>query len=213
MIIIYTAIYGDYDELRQPVVADTSIAEWICVTDSDKQAGGIWKNRRVPCTLSNRRCARRAKILYHLLFKDDIIIWHGGNVQLRGDLTKLVASLGSADIAVLQHNHRDCAYAEAEACKQWGLDSTKIIDAQMNRYRSEGFPENYGLSAAFLIVRRNTQKVREFCALWWDQVNNGSYRDQLSFDYCRWKTGIKVATIPGNIFEGPFHKRFPTHRG
>ena len=208
--IVYTSIYGNYDTLKQPQVTDTAVAEWFCVTDQ-YQAEGIWQPLKTGCSLTARRCARRAKLLSHLMFpKEEITIWHGGNVQLKGDLMNLVALLDNADIAVLKHP-RGCIYAEAKAVIDWGLDNQQIVQAQMERYRQASYPENNRLHAAFLIVRRNTPQIRELNTLWWNEVTKGSHRDQLSFDYCLWKLGIKVQRIPGNLYIGPNYERFPNH--
>lgn len=208
--LIYTAIYGNYDKLRQPQV--TGNHQWVCITDALKP-NGVWQARNEQCAMSDRRCSRYAKILYHQFFpNEEITIWHGGNVQLRGDLTKLVALLDNADIAVLEHNQRNCIYDEAEACIQWKLDDERTIREQMERYRADGYLAKNGLHAAFLIVRRNTKKMRKLATLWWQEVKRGSHRDQLSLDYCLWKLGIEPAIIPGNIYEGPFHNRSGFHQ-
>ncbi|MBD3251134.1 DUF616 domain-containing protein [Candidatus Uhrbacteria bacterium] len=208
MTCIYTAIYNNYDTLRPP---PNDGHRRICITDNPE--GSAWESRVVPCSLSPRRCARRAKVLYHLLFPDeDITIWHGGNVRLRGDLTKLVALLDSADIAVIKHSQRDCIYDEAEVCKRWGLDAPDIIDAQMTRYRQDGYPAKRGLSCAFLIARRNTQAMRHLAVAWWNEIQKGSHRDQLSLDYCLWKAGIVPARIPGDIYAGPNYTRSGEHK-
>ena len=208
--LVFTAIYNKYDVVRQPSIINPDVARWVCITDSE-DPGGIWKSKIVNCDLSPRRCARKAKILFHKFFDDEIVIWHGGNVVLRGDINALVSAMGNCDIAVIKHDQRNCVYKEAEACKHWGLDDKRVIDAQMHRYKVDGYPVNNGLSAAFLIVRRNTAKIRELCDMWWEEVSNGSHRDQLSLDYCMWKTGIEPAIIPGNIYQGRNYKRFPTH--
>ena len=210
--LIYTAIYDRYDNILQPQVKDADKHKWICVTDNLK-VGGIWQTKIMTCSLSPRRCSRQAKVLYHTLFKEEeIIIWHGGNVRLKGDLMNLVGLLDNADIAAIEHNQRECIYDEAKVCKQWHLDNEAVIDEQMERYRKDGYPEKNGLHAAFLIVRRNTKKSRKFAIKWWQEIKKGSHRDQLSFDYCLWKLGMVCATIPGNIYSGPNYERFPTHK-
>lgn len=92
----------------------------------------------------------------------------------------------------------------------WKLDNPNTIKAQMDRYRALGF-SGRPLSAAFLIVRRNTGRIRALNEMWWGEVSQYSIRDQLSFDYCCWKLGIEPAIIPGNIFRGPSFQRFPVH--
>lgn len=210
MTIVYTANYGNYDTIREPQISGS--ADFRCFTDG--QGVEPYKKRAIECTLTPRRCARRAKILSNVFFPaKEVRIWHGANVQLRGDLKALIGLVKDSDIAVLKHNQRDCVYEEAEVCISWKKDDADVIRKQMSRYQQEGYPQHNGLSAAFLIVRKNTQAVRDLENLWWQEVVRGSHRDQLSFDYCCWKLGIVPTVIPGDIFSGPYHKRFPEHKG
>jgi len=119
--------------------------------------------------------------------------------------------MGKSDIAVLKHPQRTSVYDEANACISWKKGRPNIIRAQMNRYRREGF-NGKPLSAAFLIVRRHTDKIAALNRLWWKEVRNGSVRDQLSFPYACWKLGIKPVIIPGGIYRGPHYIRHAVHR-
>ena len=76
----------------------------------------------------------------------------------------------------------------------------------MQRYTREGFPANYGLVDTAVLLRRHTPKVEEFCRLWWQQLQIGSRRDQLSFTYCAWKSGLKYRLLPGFTHENPFFR-------
>jgi len=207
--LVYTAIYGNYDKLPKPQV--TGEHTYVCITD-DTKPKGVWTTEKKTCSLSPRRCSRHAKIVYYLHFpNEEITIWHGGNVRLKGDLTALANLLNGTDIAAVRHSQRDCIYDEAQACIRWELDNKLTIKEQMARYRKAGYPSRNGLHTAFLIVRRNTKKMRKFADLWWNEVRRGSHRDQLSFDYCLWKMKIEPAIIPGNIYEGPNYQRTGLH--
>ena len=78
-------------------------------------------------------------------------------------------------------------------------DSRDLVNKQMKFYRSEGFPKNHGLITSMVIGRRHkdpdTIKLNN---LWWEQICTYSKRDQLSFDYSRWKTGVEVSYAPGD---------------
>ena len=49
------------------------------------------------------------------------------------------------------------------------------------------------------IKRNNNKKVIETMNLWFDMVCNYSKRDQLSFMYCVWKTGLNIDDIDLNV--------------
>ena len=76
---------------------------------------------------------------------------------------------------------------------------------------SRRYPLNNGLRSGFLIVRRHTPKIAKFNELWWNEVDRGSVRDQLSIDYALWKLGIEPVDIPGDLFRGPHYER-KSHR-
>lgn len=205
---VYTAIFGDYDNLKVPTVVELGIS-YVVLTDWKKALPYPWLARAVSRKHADaRRESRRYKLLAHQFFPDaDITLWHGGNIQLRQKPRIMVEDmLGDADIAAFKHPHRDCLYDEAKICLDWKLDEPGRINRQMNKYRNEGFPEHFGLTACWFMIRRNTKVVQEFCDLWWSELD--SVRDQLSFDYVRWKTGIRVKWIPGCLIGHPWLARY-----
>lgn len=46
-------------------------------------------------------------------------------------------------------------------------------------------------------MRRNTEKIREFNKIWWEQIQKFSIRDQISSPYVSWKTKTFINTFPG----------------
>ena len=45
-------------------------------------------------------------------------------------------------------------FSEAEVCKLYKKGNKKGIDEQISRYKSEGFPKNFGLIEGSVIVRK-----------------------------------------------------------
>jgi len=73
------------------------------------------------------------------------------------------------------------------------------LKAQIKRYRAEGYPEDNGLIMSSVILRRhNEPEIIEFDKKWWEEIANGSKRDQLSFNYIQWKTGLKYNFLEGD---------------
>jgi hypothetical protein len=209
-VVIYTAIFGGYDIFREK----EHEARMVCFTDSDLSTQCIWE---IECCdrefEDSTREARKKKVLSHMLFpEDEYTLWVDGSLEMsvvvNEDFIKSI--LGDADIAVFHHNQRKCIYQEGKACKRFKKDSFEIIDSQMDRYHQDGFPPNMGLAATPFVARRNTPQINEFNEMWWDEIQRGSKRDQLSFNYCLWKLGIKVKWItPGNVYSNPY---FYCHR-
>lgn len=207
---VFTAIFSHYDHLRSPKIVNDAW-DYTCICNPWMSVPAPWRTSVRTTIDGPRRSSRYYKILAHKTFPDTALtVWHGGNVQLIADPDRLLDIMGDKDIAIIRHPQRTSAYAEADACIRWGKGHARVIRLQMNRYRKEGF-SGKPLSAAFLIVRRHTDKIAALNSLWWKEVRNGSVRDQLSFDYSCWKLGIKPAVIPGGIFRGPHFLRHDGH--
>ena len=52
----------------------------------------------------------------------------------------------------------------------------------------------------------DSDKVRETMEAWWHQVKHASKRDQLSFNYSAWKTGLQYNPIELDIRNNPYMK-------
>jgi hypothetical protein len=171
----------------------------ICLIDKEP-SDSAWEFRRAEYEADPCRHARRQKIMGYDL--SDVTVWIDGAIKLEQAMTpeKCDELLGDADIALYRHNKRKCIFSEAQACIDFDKDDPKVITKQMDRYRDEGMPKNFGLVATGILIRRNTPAMKDFSEMWWDEVKNGSNRDQLSFDYCRWKTGLRVSYLNGSIY-------------
>jgi hypothetical protein len=202
--VMYTAVFGTRDKLQDPPVMSSG-TDYVCFSDRPQQSV-VWKTRRVPVEDgSPRRTARRYKVLGHRWFPEyRYSVWVDANVEPLVPVSSLIARyLDSADLALHQHYQRDCLYREADVCRQRNLDDPLLIDGQMARYRQEAFPERFGLHETMVLLRRNTPEVREFSERWWREVETGSLRDQLSFDYVRWQTGQNVAAMTPGVRSSP----------
>jgi hypothetical protein len=195
-ITVFTAIFGNYERVRQPRVVNPDV-RYVLFTDRQVKRPGVWEVRIVPRKGCAARSARHYKILPHLYLPDaDVTVWHGGWLQLIADPLKAVGFLFKNDIAMEPHIERGCIYEEAAACIRLKKVNPKNAKRQMRAYASEGFPTNYGLTSAFLIVRRNTAQVSIMSELWWKQIEKFTNRDQLSLMYCLWKCGMGYDKIP-----------------
>tara|TARA_B100002019_G_scaffold284107_1_gene291327 strand:+ start:696 stop:1391 length:696 start_codon:yes stop_codon:yes gene_type:complete len=212
--VIYTAIFGDYDSLEKPKFIPKGF-DFVCFTDSNIQSD-FWDIRKVlPLYEDSTRNARKYKLLPHrFLPQYDISIWMDGNFLIRNDLNEMVDRyLSDKNFACHDHNNckldpRDCVYQEAEAILWLGKndpnkkfkDEPSVITKQIDGYFNEGYPQNNGLIVSGVLLRRHNEKdVVITMEKWWEQVKYGSKRDQLSFDYSVWKTGLKYNYIEGDI--------------
>jgi FkbM family methyltransferase len=212
-IAVFTALTRGYDDLLAPLHdAVGKEADFICFTDNPAREGsGLWRMAPTVRTFDDPvRTARYVKVNSHLHLPEyEYTVWLDANQRLvaPGLVDLIERHLPSADLALYRHSQRNSIREEAQTCIQAGLDDPEVVERQMARYRREGFPDDLGLAATCLILRRNSDRVRRFNEEWWAQIEGGSRRDQLSFDYVRWKTGLPVTWIPGRWDYSPINYR------
>jgi hypothetical protein len=197
--ILYSVITNNWDRVRVPGHVSKGW-EAVLFSDVPLECRGWDRNVVIPAEQQLRcpkRTSRLPKVLAHQFLPDaDISLYMDGCVQTLCDLDFLVERfLGMHDLATLRHPRRRCIYAEAAEVKRRGLDAASIVDAQMARYVEEQYPFNNGLSACRVLLRRHTPAIRALNELWWQEISNGSRRDQLSLEYCRWKLNMSCSRI------------------
>lgn len=203
-IIVYTAVTAGYDSLRTPPPRLQREADFVAFLEPLTPVNG-WQPRPLDSHYGDaNRNAKRYKILpHHYFLQYDFSLWIDGTIELAFDfpICQLTAYLGDADIALRAHPRRCCAYQEASHCIQDRLDDRETIYRQVGRYTRDGFPANMGLVNASVILRRHTPRVVEFCEKWWQEIVQGSRRDQISFPYVAWKCGLKYSSFPEGLFK------------
>lgn len=205
-IAVYTAHFGQYDTPPYPPAVPSADVDFIYFTDQlPESVSTPWQVRLVAPPVSNPKHASRYYFDQSTVVLPDhtYTIMHGANAHLLVSAESLIETYMprfSPDIAMFRHPHRSCLYKEVDAVVMLHKDVIENITPQIERYRTDGFPEHFGLSACTFIIRRNTPALEEFEQAWWQEVSTGSHRDQLSFDYVRWKLNFPITYIPGDVF-------------
>jgi hypothetical protein len=215
---IYTAIIDNYDtqanlKLGQPIEG----VDYFCYSDVPLDLPNfvtqrIWQRKYKDAT----RDAREIKVQAFQNFKEyDWVIWIDANCSMNAaELIRYLINESDATcpIKTFTHDVRNCAYDEAFWAFTKAADSPAIISHQINGYNAEGFPANFGLANTNLVIRKPTDATAiRFSEAWLQQIKKGSRRDQLSFDYVRWKEDITVETIPGIWYNNRFCRRTASH--
>lgn len=206
-IIIYTAMFGNYDELHDPIYIDPK-CDYVCFTDNAELKSKVWKINVISKVYGDsNRAAKKYKILPHEFFKEyNWSIWIDANVTIFGDMRKLLNnSVGVSNMANLIHVDRDCIYDEADTCISMHKDNEEIIRKQIDMYRQEGYPSHNGLICGSCIIRKhNNPVVIGLMERWWAEIQKGSRRDQLSFNYSAWKENIFYDVMDIHTFNNPY---------
>jgi hypothetical protein len=213
--VVYTAVTDGYD--LYPVINRNDGWDFVCFAESPLRSEGwdielidrkdmLVDNELMPD--DKAKTTKRIKILPHVFLRDyDVSIWIDSSLQFKSaiNLDDLTLDFIQSDklMRVRTHPYRRCIYREAEEVAKMGLDTRRSVDSLMAKYRSEKFPEGFGLiEANFLLRKHNADPLVAFSEAWWANVRDFSRRDQLSFDYVRWKRPIDIDFIDDRVKPG-----------
>jgi hypothetical protein len=204
--VVYTCITGGYDILKPVPTSSKCILLADTPPKAENGAGIQWKRCKLGIQEKDIRMASRLpKFLPHQFFRTDVSVWTDAHIRWKQNPEELLKYLGDNDIAMFSHPIRDCIYKESEEVMRIWPQLEKNIKNQMKHYREEGYPEENGLMACGVIVRRHTKATEALGNAWWAEWTRWkTARDQLSFAYVCWKLGVKVSIIPGNIFRNDY---------
>lgn len=198
---IYTAIFGNKDCLKPP--AKSGGYDYIVFTDNEQLISDDYIVVNCPPTHDDpTRNARRYKVLAHQFLPDyQYSLWVDANIEIGGiDIDGLFSCyLKNYDIALHKHPLRNCIYDEASRCVEINKDNPSVIQQQMQKYRDEGYPPQNGLVSTGILYRKHTPQVAQFNACWWQEIKTHSRRDQLSFNYVAWKSGVSYHVIESHV--------------
>jgi len=219
-VIVYTAIIGNIDKLWSAMPGSDNVRH-IAFVDAPKYEVGLWggKPPRITAIVKPqkptweqvvikpvwdaRRTARHYKAVpQRYLPEADVWIWVDGNVRARKNPMDVIKRYPGSELVTYKHWDRKCLYVEAAFCAKIGKDSKEILAKQVRRYRKAGMPDNWGLAATRVVIRRNTQAIRDLNEAWWQEIENYSLRDQVSLPFVCWKAGITWDILPGKCVAG-----------
>ena len=216
--VVYTCISGKYDTLMDPIYVNDDF-DYICYTDQPFNSN-IWEIRPIPEELnylSQVKKQRYIKVNAHKFLSDyELSVWVDASIVIRGDLNEYIEKNIHKEDGVMfvgQHPQRNCIYEEAKACISLKKDTSENINRQIERYRKEGFPKNYGLPQTSIVFRyHNDEGCKRLMEAWWNEIENGSHRDQLSFNYALWKNSdVKIKYLDKSIFNCKYLKHGSRH--
>lgn len=195
-IVVYTANFGSYDDLKDPLYVDENI-KYVCFTDDKEFHSTIWDvhyidmNREIPIPL----CVRYYKFFPYKLFPDyEISVWVDSKYQIVGNLHEYIEKYHREEsMLCFPHFARDCIYDEAVECIRVGRGDPIMLGGQIYQYFMEGYPKNNGLYEGGCLIRWHSDtNMQNVMKKWWEEINKYSYRDQVSLPYVCWKDNFKI---------------------
>jgi hypothetical protein len=145
-----------------------------------------------------RKKAREIKTNIHKFVDNtEYWLWIDNNCVLQSDPNTFLKYLNGCDLLTMPHPERNNIIEEANILLKWKKDQAQGIQEAINFYYKDGYIP-MDLYETKILMRRNTEKIKIFNEMWWEQIQLYSIRDQISFPYISWKTKMFVNTFPGN---------------
>ncbi len=216
MIIVYTCIVGDYDDLiAQP---NFNGVRYICFSDSI-QSGHYrnWEIFPIPNTeiIEPNLINRYVKAYFFRLgFEEKFSMYIDGNVLLKSDPTLLLEQFkkSSASIAAFKHPFRQNILQELDELKRVNKLSIDEIDKTnllLNRMKDNGFDFQSTLTAGYIILRKhNDNKLKLSMESWLNIILNECKRDQMSLQYVLWRNNVEMMLLDNICDPASFFTRY-----
>lgn len=214
-IAVYTAIFNDYDWLKDPVI-ETSGIDFICYTDSNKMSSKKWKVIKLDLgDMSPSLMNRKIKLLYPYteLSQYDYTLYVDGSILIKGDILKFLSKYIEKEPLLMnfKHPNNNCIFKEINNCIEQGRGNAIKLDLQGKLYKQDGMPEKYGLSDNKIILRKNCGLGKSLMNEWFYHVQEYSGRDQVCLSYVLWKNGLNYNFFDENIEQNEYFETWP-HR-
>jgi hypothetical protein len=212
--VVITSIYGGFDRLLDPPEQSVPVDQWVCVTDDPDLRSDVWDIVVSPePSVPPRLAAKYAKMLPLQYIKgglrraDRVVRFDGATYLRHGDsVAELLAAAGDAVLAQFEHPARSCIYTELEAAATQPKYAGQPLREQIEHYRAEGHPADWGLWETGVLVYNfglAPELLLAFGLDWLHHLERWSLQDQLSEPVVLRRYGLRPAPLPGNYWDNP----------
>lgn len=222
-ICIYSALFGDYDQIHEPVLFHhpNVTVDYIMFSNNPSLKTSNWQIRQLHDNCSNAILSRKVRMFPHLLLPDyDICIYVDASVFIYGDIAQLSLIINDrTTFAVTKHAARSSVHEEIFAfATKMNIDK-EIAQKQYNIYIANGFKDDIHLTEnGLFIVRNNDPETMELMESWFDGYRNCLLpSDQLPLQPTMSKLKFsKYKLLDGSVWCNQFlmvlpHKKNTTH--
>ena len=221
--VVYSCTDLAYDQIFSPV-APTPGVEFVLFAARRPRLVRGWRWRPLPEAVHGLTPAlanRYAKFFPHRVLPEaERSIYVDANTLILSDLTPLLDEFAAADadIGLFRHQERSSLREELDFARQVGKISAadaEKAEAQLRRYQAEGLPADPPFTENAILFRRHGSPALEAAmALWWDELEAGARRDQLSLPYVLFRSELAVKLWDWNYkYENPYFMRYLHRRG
>lgn len=210
-IAVYTCVFGNYDQLQEPICHPNNIDYYI-ITDLEVPDASSWSKIDLKPFhekiegFTNVERNRWFKMHPDQVFTDyNYSIYIDGNVMPVTDFTEFVNRIGSCGVAMYWHRYNNCVYQEA-LYNRYAVRkiSTKELDEHVQYLKEQGMPREYGMTTCNVIARDHDNPIcLKLMDDWWNEFMMHCRRDQMSFPYVAWKNNVNmndIATLGSDVW-------------
>lgn len=213
---VFTTLIGNYEELNEQSVANSSDVDFICFTDDENLKSDTWDIRIVDpiLPLDSVRSAKAIKINSHKYLQNyDTSLYIDNSITLKVEPETIFKDLdpNEFDMICFKHSFRETVMDEYECVIKDGYDKPNIVFEQLNTY-SIIDPELFHQKpywGGFIIRNHNCISIINAMEDWFTQVLRYSRRDQLSLNYIHNRHDIKLRALELDNLDSKYH-RWPT---
>jgi len=189
---IVSCLFGGYDTLLQA----PNYNGWtpILFTDSTPHDGKGWEIRLVDPSNDPQKQSRYYKIMLHEVLPEyDFYCYLDANISL-------LKEPPSTPIWATHPSKRNL-WQEARAIVSLGKEESAVVNRQMVYYKNARVRGNVVIPANGFFCRNNNDLMNKICDLWYSQVKQFSYRDQLGLTYAMefYNSSVEGLTIYNQV--------------
>jgi len=200
---IFTAVIGNYDEIRQPEVVDDRF-DYILWTDSDelykKGKIGVWEVRKIYYAdnlFKLSRYVKTSQMSPQNWYK--FTVWIDANIQIADSYIyerSIQLYKKGAFVSALNHTQSRNVYDEMVRVLVFGFEREKTVLKWADFLRKkENLYYNYmPINETGILYRRTSKRTNLLNQIWWSCIDKYSRRDQLSFNYVL--SDIQMRCVP-----------------
>jgi hypothetical protein len=186
-LVVYTALFGNYDDLFLPSREQAQGCDFVVFTDQPNVLPP-WRRGDVSYSSPSKSKQNRFyKLLPHRLFPQyEWSLYLDANIDIEMNPIRFFEryrDLGP-DFFVFRHPSRTSIVEELAACIDGKKSDPGQMVQQVAHYLDGGFRQGFPLTENNVLLRRhNEPRLADLGEAWWEEVRSKSGRDQLSLPY------------------------------
>lgn len=199
-LVVYSAMFGDYDNIQDPLIKEEGI-DYILFTDNKDIKSDIWDIKLI--TEKENNPITQARFYKHnphvVLNEYKYSLWVDANFLILGNIVNLYDKIKDNKFVVLQHcgSPKNDIISELIRIIQLRKADFGKVGKQVQKYLDNGLKVEQNLVETGIMFRHHMDiDVVDFQKQWYNEITSNSKRDQLSFPWVIYKTGLKYGLFP-----------------